>query len=70
MTQQGWFTDSVYMNYESDKMELLNYNCLGSDFVDRQRIKRQRKNIVNKFKNLDPLILKAIIKDLKNECLV
>ncbi len=70
MTQQGWFTDSVYMNYEPDEMELLNYDCLGNDFVDRQRIKRQRKNIVNKFKNLDPLVLKAIIKDLKNECLV
>ena len=67
MTQQGWFTDSVYMNYDPNKLELLNYDCLGKDCTDRQRIKRQRQNIINKFKNLDPLVLKAVVKDLKSE---
>jgi site-specific DNA-adenine methylase len=70
MTQQGWFTDSVYMNYEPENIELLNYDCLGKDFTDRQRIKRQRKNIINKFKNLDPSILKAVVRDLKEESLI
>lgn len=70
MTRKGWFTDSVYMNYEPSNIELLNYDCLGKDFTDRQRIKRQRKNIINKFKSLDPLILKAVVRDLKEESLI
>ncbi len=58
------------MNYNPEEIKLLNYDCLGRNFTDRQRIKRQQKNIVSKFKNLDPMILKAVVHDLKNESLV
>ena len=70
MTQGGWFTDSVYMNYNPEEIELLSYECLGKDFTDRQRIKRQRANIVNKFKNLDPQIRKGIANELRKEQLL
>lgn len=66
MTRGGLFHDTLYTNYSlGSGIELLNYSCLGRDFTDRQRIKRQRFNIINKFKNLDPLIRKAIFKEFK-----
>lgn len=70
MTRGGWFKDCAYMNYSRSDIELLNYNALGKDFTDRQRIKRQRANVVNKWKNFDPHIRKAIIKDLKKNNLI
>ena len=41
----------------------LNYECLGKDFTDRQRIKRQRKNIVQK---LRPINIKGGNQRFKN----
>lgn len=67
MTRNGWFKDSIWMNYDPGAIELLNYECLGRDFTDRQRIKRQRKNVIQKFKAFDPHIRNAIVKELKNE---
>jgi site-specific DNA-adenine methylase len=70
MTRNGWFKDTVWTNYNTADIELLNYDCLGTDFTDRQRIKRQRNNIVNKFKNLDNHVRLAIVKELKENNLI
>lgn len=70
MTRQGTFIDTVYLNYSTADIELLNYDCLGTDFTDRQRIKRQRKNILEKFKRLDPHIRRAISRELVNHQLL
>lgn len=70
MSRNGWFKDTVWTNYNTSDIELLNYDCLGKDFTDRQRIKRQRNNIVNKFKKLDNHIRLAIIKELKENQLI
>lgn len=70
MTHSGWFKDSIYMNYDPSSVELLNYNALGSDSTDRQRIKRQRKNVVEKFKKLDHHVRMAIARDLKKNNLI
>ncbi len=70
MTRQGMYNDCVYMNYSRADIELLNYDCLGEDFTDRQRIKRQRSNVVTKFKNLDLHVRQAIVRELRNENLL
>jgi len=68
MTRGGKFHDCLYTNYTiGSATELLCYDCLGVDFIDRQRIKRQRTNIVNKFKKLNPQVRFALIKSLKKE---
>lgn len=70
MTRNGWFKDTVWTNYNTAGIVLLNYDCLGKDFTDRQRIKRQRANVVNKFKKLDNQVRQAIVKDLKENDLL
>ena len=51
-TRQGIFNDCLFMNYNTADIELLNYDGLGNNFIERQAIKRQRINIINKFKRL------------------
>ena len=51
-TRNGTFTDAIYFNYASGDIELLTYDYLGKDFIDRQRIKRKNKNLIKKIKNL------------------
>lgn len=70
MTRRGMFKDCVYKNFQAADIELLNYDCLGEDFTDRQRIKRQRQNIVNKFAGLDNHVRAAIVRELKKENLI
>ena len=70
MTRAGKFEDCLYTNYQAAALELLNYDCLGVDFIDRQRIKRQRQNVVNKFMNLDDHVRRAIVRDLKKGNLI
>lgn len=70
MTRGGWFHDALYTNYDTSSIILLNYKCLGSNFVERQAIKRQRKNIVEKFKRLPKHIRDALILNLKREKLL
>ncbi len=70
MSRQGIQKDAVYMNYDYKKLELLNYNAMGSGFVERQGIKRQRKNVVNKWKRMPFHIREAIKLELKKEGLI
>jgi len=68
MTRGGMFHDCLYTNFSiGSRVELLSYDCLGHNFIDRQRIKRQRLNIVNKFKRLNPQIRFALLAALKKE---
>ena len=71
MTRGGIFKDCLYSNFSiGSRVQLLSYDCLGHNFIDRQRIKRQRSNIVNKFKRLNPQIRFALLKALKKENLL
>ncbi|MBP0902403.1 DNA adenine methylase [Mariniflexile gromovii] len=70
MTRSGIFKDGLYTNYNAADIELITYECLGDNFIERQAIKRQRKNIVNKFKNMDCKKRHAIIEELRKEMLL
>lgn len=67
---QGKVNDRVWMNYDPKAVELHTYACLGSNFVERQAIKRQRKNIIRKFGKLDPHVRWALIDALRSEELI
>jgi site-specific DNA-adenine methylase len=51
-TRHGVVTECIYMNYDLHLGELHDYNFLGIDFTDRQRIKRKIKRL---FSRLDGL---------------
>jgi|GEM_PF-4148055 len=70
MSREGLFHDNLYTNYDVSTLELLNYEVLGKDFIERQAIKRQRKNIVQKFKRMPKHHLDALIIQLKKEELI
>lgn len=67
---QGMVNDCLWRNYDHKAMQLHNYGALGEGFVERQAIKRQRKNIVRKFEKLDPHIRWALIDALKEAKLI
>jgi site-specific DNA-adenine methylase len=70
MTREGTFYDNLYTNFVGSDIELLTYDALGDNFIERQAIKRQRKNIVEKFKRLPKHNLDAIILELKKEKII
>ncbi|MFC7050660.1 DNA adenine methylase [Emcibacter nanhaiensis] len=60
MTRGGSMaTEYLWMNYP-EPLELHDYQYLGENFTDRQRIKRKRERWQNKFENL-PLMEKQVI---------
>ena len=63
-TRKGIFKDCLWLNYSPEDIVLLNYDVLGNNFTERQAIKRQRKNIVNKFQKLDIHIRRKILLEL------
>lgn len=63
MTHAGKATERLYMNY-SQPTELHDYQYLGKNFIDRQRIKRKIDRWVKKLKGLPILEQKAIMKKL------
>ncbi|MDD7885756.1 hypothetical protein [Flavivirga sp. 57AJ16] len=70
MTRGGIFHDALYTNYNPADIELMNYKCLGNDFTERQAIKRQRHNIIKKFKKMNKHKKEAIIIELKKNKLI
>lgn len=66
-TRQGIFNDCLFMNYNTADIELLNYDGLGNNFIERQAIKRQRINIVNKFRKMEKHKRDKIFIELKKE---
>jgi site-specific DNA-adenine methylase len=70
MTRNGIFKDCLWLNYDPSELQLLNYNALGKNFIERQAIKRQRNNIIKKFKNMELHKRLALIEALKKENLL
>jgi len=62
-TRQGMATEYLWMNYPEPTM-LHDYRYLGSNFRERERIKRKAKRWVKRFLELDSLERHAIISEL------
>ena len=61
-TRKGLATEYLYMNYFDHSGLLHQYDYLGTDFIDRQRIKRKIEREVSKLINLPAPERQAIIK--------
>lgn len=64
-TRHGVVTETIYMNYEPEG-RLHDYRYIGSDFTDRQRIKRKVQRHVDKLKRLPETERNAILQALGN----
>lgn len=64
-TRGGTATEWLWMNYE-EPVQLHDYRYLGSDFRERERIKRKASRWVNRFDALPLLERQAIVSQLKN----
>lgn len=62
-TRQGNATEVLYMNYATPK-HLHDYRYLGSDFTERQHIKRKIDGKVKSFQKEPPVIQNAILRKL------
>ena len=60
-TRRGPATELLYMNYENPSGELHQYDFLGEDFTDRQRIKRKIARQVRRLEALPASERQAII---------
>lgn len=67
-SHKGTFNDCLWMNYNTAEIELLNYDALGHNFTERQAIKRQRRNMINKFKKMDLHVRRKILEEINNNC--
>lgn len=65
-TRQGPATEVLYYNYGAPQ-KLHDYNYLGKDFIDRQRIKRKITRHINKLNKLPRLERLAILDKLNYE---
>lgn len=65
-TRNGVATEHLYMNYPKPK-ELHDYNFLGKNFRERERIRNKIKRHVNRLKQLPILERNAILDTFKNE---
>ena len=63
-TRQGTATEYLYMNYQNPTGLLHDYRYLGTDFIDRQRIKRKIAREVAKLQNLPPAERNAILSEV------
>ena len=64
MTRGGLKKDCLWMNYNPADIALNTYAYLGSDFTERQQIKRQLNNIIGKLDKLPFHKRDSIIRDL------
>lgn len=60
-TRKGLATEFLYMNYSNESGILHQYDYLGTDFIDRQRIKRKIQREVSKLINLPATERQAIL---------
>jgi len=65
MTRRGMVDESLWMNFKPPN-ELHDYSFLGSDYRERERIKRKKKRWQNKFTNMDRLERLAVMEALQN----
>jgi DNA adenine methylase len=52
MTRGGIATETIWMNYNPDTIKLATYAFLGTDFTDRQRIKKKINSLKTKLHSL------------------
>lgn len=64
-TRRGMVDESLLMNFEPPN-ELHDYSFLGSNFRDRERIKRKKQRWKTKIENMDRLERLAIMEALQN----
>lgn len=62
-TRHGPVTETIYLNYVPDG-KLHDYRYVGSDFTDRQRIKRKVQRHIDKLKRLSEVERNAILNEL------
>lgn len=67
MSRGGPRTESLWCNFNPDDFEKHQYDYVGHNFVDRQRIKRKSKRLINKFRNMSYDERTSIIKDINEE---
>ena len=60
-TRRGPATELLYMNYENETGILHQYDFLGTDYIDRQRIKRKIDREIQKLLNLPATERNAIV---------
>lgn len=60
-TRRGSATEYLFMNYINNEAYLHQYDFLGKDYIDRQRIKRKIDREVNKLVNLPAAERRAIL---------
>lgn len=60
-TRRGAATECLYMNYVNTEGILHQYDFLGTDYIDRQRIKRKIEREVAKLRNLPAAERRAIL---------
>ena len=70
MSHGGWFKDSIYFNYDPGSIDLVTYQVLGANAMNRQRIKRKRSSMLHKIRCLPKLQQKALIFSLKKEGII
>lgn len=68
-TRNGPATEKLWMNYPEPK-ELHDYSYYGSDFTDRQRIKRKAQRWVKRFKELPPQERNTILETMRAEQII
>ncbi len=64
MKRGGVEIESLYMNYP-EPTELHQYNYLGDDYREREKIQNQIKRNVQRLKNMPPLLQNAIVTAIK-----
>ncbi|TDE15302.1 DNA adenine methylase [Dyadobacter psychrotolerans] len=65
-TRAGLATELLYMNYHNDEGHLHQYDYLGDDYIDRQRVKRKIQREVQKLVSLPAKERNAIIQALSH----
>jgi site-specific DNA-adenine methylase len=65
--RRGTRNDAIWTNYDPATVELATYEHIGSDYTDRQRIKRKRSNIVRKLNELPFHERMAVLEQLNQE---
>ncbi|MFD1817695.1 hypothetical protein [Pseudarcicella hirudinis] len=62
-TRKGLAKEYLYKNYETPT-ELQDYSYLGSDFRERDKLKRIKRNFLRKFKEMPRQLQNSILKEL------
>lgn len=63
-TRNGLALERVYMNYTITDGKLHDYSFIGDDFTERQALKRQKHNVIDKLNDLPPVQRNAILAEI------